>query len=63
MEGLKDLGSFVIDWAYQKCGHLRIDTHEDNVVMQKMLEKNGFEKCGIIYVYEDHYPRLAYEKV
>lgn len=58
----KGIGTFCIDWAYEQCRHLRIDTHSDNTVMQGMLEKNGFVHCGTIYVYEDHYPRLAYEK-
>lgn len=40
--------------------HLRIDTHEDNFIMQAALEKCGFKKCGIIYVY-DGTPRIAYE--
>jgi len=59
---VRGIGKFCIDWVYERCGHIRIDTHTDNVVMQSMLEKNGFEKCGIIYVVEDNYPRLAYEK-
>ena len=29
---------------------LRIDTHRGNVVMRKMLEKQGFTYCGIIYL-------------
>ena len=41
---------------------LRIDTHEGNVVMRKMLEKNGFQFCGIIYL-ENGDARVAYEKV
>lgn len=58
----KGIGAFCIDWAFRQCGHLRIDTHGDNVVMQKLLTKLGFEKRGIIYVVEDNYPRFAYEK-
>ena len=42
---------------------MRIDTHTDNKVMQKLLTKLGFQRCGIIYVIEDNYPRYAYEKV
>ena len=42
--------------------HLRIDTHGDNTVMQRLMEKLGFTHCGTIYVEEDDYPRLAYEK-
>lgn len=56
------VGTFCIQWAYEKSGHLRIDTHGDNYVMQSLLGKLGFEKCGIIYVTEDNFPRLAYEK-
>lgn len=58
----KGTGSFCMNWALEKCPHLRIDTHPDNKVMQNMLKKLGFEQCGIIHVEEDSYPRLAYEK-
>jgi len=59
---VKGIGSYCIDWAYDQCGHIRMDTHGDNRVMQDLLTKLGFEKCGIIHVAEDNYPRLAYEK-
>lgn len=42
--------------------HIRIDTHEANKIMQRAIEKNGFQKCGIIFA-EDNTPRIAYEKV
>ena len=29
---------------------------------QKLVEKLGFKHCGTIYVEQDNYPRLAYEK-
>lgn len=58
----KGVGRFCLDWAFEQCGHLRIDTHGDNTVMQGMLAKLGFVHCGTIYVYEDNDPRLAYEK-
>ncbi len=60
---VKGIGKCCIDWAFEKCGHLRMDTHGDNYVMQNLLEKNGFVHCGTIYVTEDNYPRLAYEKI
>ena len=41
---------------------LRIDTHEGNVVMRRMLEKHGFVYCGIIYL-ESGESRVAYEKI
>ena len=58
----KGTGAFCINWAYDQCGHLRMDTHGDNTVMQNLLRKLGFIHCGTIYVQEDSYPRLAYEK-
>ena len=41
---------------------LRIDTHEGNVVMRRMLEKHGFVHCGTIFL-QNGDPRVAYEKV
>ena len=41
---------------------IRIDTHEGNVVMRRMLEKNGFFHCGVIYL-ENKDARVAYEKI
>ena len=58
----KGIGAFCLNWAFARCGHLRIDTHGDNIVMQNLVRKLGFVHCGTIYVEEDDYPRLAYEK-
>lgn len=58
----KGTGTFCLDWAYARCGHLRIDTHGDNTVMQGLLKKLGFIHCGTIHVEEDDDPRLAFEK-
>ncbi len=41
---------------------LRIDTHEGNVVMRRMLEKHGFIHCGTIFL-TDGARRVAYEKI
>lgn len=41
---------------------IRIDTHRGNIVMRKMLEKNGFTHCGTIYL-EGGDERVAYEKL
>ena len=40
---------------------LRIDTHEGNAVMRRMLEKNGFSYCGVIFLGSGD-KRVAYEK-
>ena len=62
-EGCRGAGSFCLNWAYQQCGHLRIDTHGDNTVMQNTLKKLGFSQRGIIYVAQDNDPRIAFEKI
>lgn len=59
---VKGIGAFCLNWAYHQCGHLRIDTHGDNIVMQNLVKKLGFVHCGTIYIVKDPYPRLAYEK-
>ena len=60
---VKGVGTFCINWALAQSGHLRIDTHGDNLVMQNLMKKLGFVQCGIIYVVEDNDPRIAYEKI
>lgn len=40
---------------------IRIDTHKDNVPMLHLIEKHGFERCGIIIV-DDGTPRIAFQK-
>ena len=51
-----------VEFCSEKISHLRIDTHEDNIVMQHLIIKNGFRKCGIIHI-ADGSPRIAYEKI
>ncbi len=41
---------------------LRCDTHFGNVIMQHTLEKNGYTRCGTIYL-EDGSLRVGYEKL
>lgn len=59
---LKGVVTHCMDFCKKQCGHLRIDTHENNHVMQHVLEKNGFRKCGIIHL-SDGSPRIAYEYI
>lgn len=40
---------------------IKVDTHKENIPMQKALKKNGFEYCGIIYV-DGSSERIAFEK-
>ena len=40
-EGARGVGSFCLNWALAQSGHLRVDTHTDNVVMQNLLKKKS----------------------
>lgn len=48
-----------IRFALEHYTALRIDTHEDNKVMQRLIANAGFEYCGIIHCWNGE-PRLAY---
>lgn len=52
----------MVEFAWSKIPHLRIDTHERNAVMRHLIEKNGFLPCGTIYT-DDGSPRIAYERI
>ena len=41
---------------------LRIDTHRSNQSMRRLVEKNGFNYCGLVYML-DGGERLAFEKL
>jgi RimJ/RimL family protein N-acetyltransferase len=41
---------------------IRVDTHKENKSMQKLLKKNGFTYCGIIYLVDGN-ERAAFEKL
>ena len=63
----KGISTAIVDYAETHARalgrvSLRIDTHEGNVVMRRMLEKHGFVYCGVIYL-ENGDPRVAYEKI
>ena len=59
---VQGMGEYCLNWAFSQCHHLRVDTHADNRPMQHLLSRLGFVQRGIIYVREDHDPRLAYDK-
>lgn len=49
-------------WCFTQCGNIRVDTHRDNRVMRKILERQEFTYCGIIYV-SNGTERLAYQRL
>ena len=63
----KGISTAIINYAAEHARELgrvslRIDTHEGNVVMRRMLEKHGFLLCGVIHL-KNGDPRVAYEKI
>ncbi|HHV84340.1 MAG TPA: GNAT family N-acetyltransferase [Petrimonas sp.] len=57
----KGVAETCIRWCLEECKNIRIDTHRDNKVMQNILQKLGFTRCGIIYL-ENGAERLAYQR-
>lgn len=59
---VRGAGRFCLRWAMERAGHIRIDTHKNNSVMQNLLTSLGFCRVGIIRLPEatDNL-RLAYE--
>ena len=60
------IASYILQKAYDICldngvNSIKIDTHEENTPMQKLLKKNNFKYCGVIYL-EDNTKRIAFEK-
>lgn len=49
-----------VEYSKEISDNIRIDTHESNIIMQHVIEKSGFVKCGRIYV-RDGSPRIAYQ--
>ena len=49
-----------VAFARERYRHLRIDTHEKNLPMQRALAREGFTHRGTIFV-GDGTPRLAYD--
>ncbi len=49
-----------VEFCKKKIDHIRIDTHHDNIVMQRAVAKLGFKRSGIIHLANGS-PRIAYE--
>ncbi len=48
-------------WCGERNPNLRADTHRDNHIVQRLLQKHGFSYCGIIYL-QNGDERLAYQR-
>lgn len=51
----------VLDYCEALDPNIRIDTHKDNIIMRKGLEKRGYRYCGIIHLLNGN-ERLAFQK-
>lgn len=58
----KNIFDICINFCKTKINNIRIDTHQDNIIMRHILKKNNFIECGIIYV-EDGSKRIAFQKI
>lgn len=51
----------VLDYCESLDPNIRIDTHQDNLIMIKGLKKRGYQYCGIIHLLNGD-ERLAFQK-
>ncbi len=58
----KGIADACFEWCFRQTNNIRIDTHHDNIVMQSIFTKHGFQRCGIIYTHNGT-PRIAYQKM
>ena len=53
--------SRIFEYAVSQYPNIKIDTHENNLPMQRALTKNGFTACGEIYLANGD-ARIAYQR-
>ena len=62
---VKHHGRGIVDFCFSECfklsGNLKIDTHKDNIPMQRVLLRAGFRECGTIYLASGD-ARIAFQK-
>ncbi len=66
VKGRKNIGTEILKKSEEIClskgiNNIKIDTHENNKAMQRLLLKNNYKYCGIIYLV-DGSKRIAFEK-
>lgn len=57
----RGVATYCLKWCLSQQRHIRIDTHRDNLPMQRALLKNGFSRRGIIHL-ADGAERIAFER-
>lgn len=61
LQGTHGVFKDILEYCFERCNNIRIDTHRQNSIMRNALSKYGFEYCGIIYLL-DGAERLAYQQ-
>ena len=56
----KGIMHIAMQFVLQQYDNIRIDTHRDNMVMQHLIEKEGFKYCGIIHCWSGD-ERVAFQ--
>ena len=56
------IADYCLEWCFTQHQNIRIDTHQANRTMQKVLERCGYTKCGIIYLLRSGDSRVAFQK-
>ena len=57
----KGIAGICFDFAFSRCHNLKIDTHKNNIPMQRALAKHGFKECGTIHLANGD-ERIAFQK-
>lgn len=57
---VRGMVALIADYCFSFCQNIKIDTHEDNIVMQKVLCRYGFTPCGTVYL-KNGESRIAYQ--
>lgn len=52
----------IMTFCFSHAQNIRIDTHRDNTIMQHLITKHGFSRCGIICLANGD-ERLAYQRL
>lgn len=52
----------MVEYAASKCNNIRVDTHRENRPMQEALLREGFTRCGVIFL-ADGSERIAFHRV
>ena len=56
------LGNRCMEFCIRHARNLRLDTHEQNRIVQSLAERYGFTRCGIVYM-PNGTPRIAYQRL